>query len=217
LSFLAARSVEVPVGEPRDQSEQVTAHGLAAYFRPRRRDHKDGGAPRAGVAVDGRLAVARGDAGAAILEFARESDLIACRSGQTCPRARPGALLSHALKPWGQPVLIGGSMGTSSFVLTGAPESEAHAFASACHGAGRMMSRHQATRTWVGRQVIDELAARGIVVLSPSACGVAEEAPGAYKDVTAVVDAAEQAGLARKVARLVEVHDLAALPPANGQ
>jgi tRNA-splicing ligase RtcB len=118
------------------------AHGLAAHFRPRRRDHKDGRAPRAGVAVDGRLAVARGDAGAAILEFARESDLIACRSGQTCPRARPGALLSHALKPWGQPVLTGGSMGTSSFVLTGAPESEAHAFASACHGAGRMMSRH---------------------------------------------------------------------------
>jgi tRNA-splicing ligase RtcB len=99
-------------------------------------------------------------------------------------------------------VLIGGSMGTSSFVLTGAPESEAHAFASACHGAGRRMSRHQATRTWVGRQVIDELAARGIIVLSPSARGVAEEAPGAYKDVTAVVDAAEQAGLARKVARL---------------
>jgi tRNA-splicing ligase RtcB len=64
------------------------------------------------------------------------------------------------------------------------------------------MSRHQATRTWVGRQVIDELAARGIIVLSPSARGVAEEAPGAYKDVTAVVDAAEQAGLARKVARL---------------
>jgi tRNA-splicing ligase RtcB len=110
--------------------------------------------------------------------------------------------LPAALKPWGQPVLIGGSMGTGSFVLTGAPESEAHAFASACHGAGRRMSRHQATRTWVGRQVIDELAARGIIVLSPSARGVAEEAPGAYKDVTAVVDAAEQAGLARKVARL---------------
>jgi tRNA-splicing ligase RtcB len=110
--------------------------------------------------------------------------------------------LPEALRPWGQPVLIGGSMGTSSFVLTGASESEAHAFASACHGAGRRMSRHQATRTWAGRQVIDELAARGIIVLSPSARGVAEEAPGAYKDVTAVVDAAEQAGLACKVARL---------------
>src|SRR5690606_9141999 len=69
------------------------------------------------------------------------------------------------------------SMGTSSFVLAGAPESSAQAFASACHGAGRRMSRHEATRTWAGRQVIDELAARGIVVLSPSARGVAEEAP----------------------------------------
>jgi tRNA-splicing ligase RtcB len=110
--------------------------------------------------------------------------------------------LPEALRPWGQPVLIGGSMGTSSFVLVGTPESEAHAFASACHGAGRRMSRHQATRTSAGRQVIDELAARGIIVLSPSARGVAEEAPGAYKDVSAVVDAAEEAGLARKVARL---------------
>jgi tRNA-splicing ligase RtcB len=64
------------------------------------------------------------------------------------------------------------------------------------------MSRHQATRTWAGRKVIEELAARGITVLSPSARGVAEEAPGAYKDVTAVVDSAEHAGLARKVARL---------------
>ena len=111
--------------------------------------------------------------------------------------------LPEPLKPWGQPVLIGGSMGTSSFVLVGTPESEAHAFASACHGAGRRMSRHQATRTWAGRQVIEELAGRGIIVLSPSARGVAEEAPGAYKDVSAVVDAAEEAGLARKVARLV--------------
>jgi tRNA-splicing ligase RtcB len=111
--------------------------------------------------------------------------------------------LPEALKPWGQPVLIGGSMGTSSFVLVGTPESEARAFASACHGAGRRMSRHQATRTWAGRQVIEELADRGIIVLSPSARGVAEEAPGAYKDVSAVVDAAERAGLARKVARLV--------------
>ena len=102
----------------------------------------------------------------------------------------------------GQPVLIGGSMGTSSFVLAGAEQGEARSFSSACHGAGRAMSRHQAFRTWKGRQVTDELAARGILIRSPSSRGVAEEAPGAYKDVTAVVDAAEQAGLARKVARL---------------
>jgi tRNA-splicing ligase RtcB len=65
------------------------------------------------------------------------------------------------------------------------------------------MSHHQALRTWKRRQVIDELAARGIIVRSPSARGVAEEAPGAYKDVGAVVDAADAAGLSRKVARLM--------------
>lgn len=63
------------------------------------------------------------------------------------------------------------------------------------------MSRHQATRTWKGRQLVDELAARGILVRSPSMRGIAEEAPGAYKDVSIVVDAAHEAGLARKVAR----------------
>jgi tRNA-splicing ligase RtcB len=99
-------------------------------------------------------------------------------------------------------VLIGGSMGTSSYVLAGTRESEARAFSSACHGAGRAMSRHQAQRTWKGRQVVDQLAARGILVRSPTSGGVAEEAPGAYKSVDAVVDAADAAGLARKVARL---------------
>jgi tRNA-splicing ligase RtcB len=103
----------------------------------------------------------------------------------------------------GQPVLIGGTMGTESYVLVGTKESERLSFSSSCHGAGRAMSRSQALRTWKGRQVIDELASRGIVVRSPSPRGVAEEAPGAYKDVGAVVDAADAAGLSRKVARLV--------------
>jgi tRNA-splicing ligase RtcB (3'-phosphate/5'-hydroxy nucleic acid ligase) len=106
------------------------------------------------------------------------------------------------LRAAGQPVLIGGSMGTGSYVLAGTRESEARSFSSACHGAGRAMSRHQAYRTWKGRQVIDELAGRGIIIRSPSSRGVAEEAPGAYKDVSAVVDAADAAGLARKVARV---------------
>jgi tRNA-splicing ligase RtcB len=108
----------------------------------------------------------------------------------------------ETLRAVGQPVLIGGSMGTASYVLAGRRESEARSFSSACHGAGRAMSRHQAYRTWKGRQLIDELAARGILIRSPSSRGVAEEAPGAYKDVSAVVDAAEAAGLARKVARV---------------
>jgi len=107
-----------------------------------------------------------------------------------------------SLRTVGQPVLIGGTMGTASYVLAGTRESMSLAFGSACHGAGRSMSRHQATRQWQGREVVRELAARGILIRSPSFRGVAEEAPGAYKDVSEVVEAAERAKLARKVARL---------------
>jgi tRNA-splicing ligase RtcB len=113
--------------------------------------------------------------------------------------------IPEPLRAAGQPVLIGGSMGTGSYVLAGTKASEALAFSSACHGAGRAMSRHQAMKTWSGRKVVDDLAARGILVKSPSMRGIAEEAPDAYKDVTAVVDAADAAGLARKVARLEPV------------
>jgi tRNA-splicing ligase RtcB len=110
--------------------------------------------------------------------------------------------IPEALRDAGQPVLIGGSMGTASYVLAGTRQSEALAFSSACHGAGRAMSRHQAMKTWSGRKVVDDLAARGILIKSPSMRGVAEEAPDAYKDVSAVVDAADAVALARKVARL---------------
>jgi len=110
--------------------------------------------------------------------------------------------LPPAFAATGQPVLIGGTMGTSSYVLVGTSDGLTRSFGSSCHGAGRSMSRHAAVKRWQGRQVIDELAARGILIRSPSPRGVAEEAPGAYKDVTAVVDAADEAGLSRKVARL---------------
>ncbi len=111
--------------------------------------------------------------------------------------------LPAVLAPVGQPVLIGGSMGTESWVLAGMTSPGSRAFSSACHGAGRAMSRHQATRHWSGSELIRELAGRGIVVRSPSMRGIAEEAPGAYKDVGGVVRATEQAGLARRVARLL--------------
>jgi tRNA-splicing ligase RtcB len=113
--------------------------------------------------------------------------------------------LPEALRPFGQPVLIGGSMGTASYVLAGTTESETRAFSSACHGAGRRMSRHKALKLWRGRQVVDDLAERGILVRGHSSRGVAEEAPGAYKDVTEVVNASERAGLARRVAKLVPI------------
>ncbi|MCF7954423.1 MAG: RtcB family protein [Phycisphaerae bacterium] len=103
----------------------------------------------------------------------------------------------------GQPVLIGGTMGTASHILAGTAESESLAFASACHGAGRNMSRRAATKKWQGREMVDKLRREGIIIRSRSMRGVAEESPGAYKDVDAVVDAADKAKLAKKVARLV--------------
>jgi tRNA-splicing ligase RtcB (3'-phosphate/5'-hydroxy nucleic acid ligase) len=124
------------------------------------------------------------------------------RKGATRAFGPGNPAVPTAYRAHGQPVLIGGSMGTASFVLAGSATGEALAFSSACHGAGRSMSRHQATRQWQGRRLVDELAARGVLVRSPSLRGVAEEAPGAYNSVEQVVDVAERAGLARKVARL---------------
>ncbi len=102
-------------------------------------------------------------------------------------------------------MLIGGSMGTYSYVLAGDARSEAQSLSSACHGAGRAMSRHKAAKLWKGHQVQADLAERGIIVKSPSRRGIAEEAPGAYKSVDAVVEVAEKAGLARRVARLTPI------------
>jgi tRNA-splicing ligase RtcB len=131
-----------------------------------------------------------------------KKDLFVHRKGATRAFGPNHPAVPEALRPIGQPVLIGGTMGTASYILIGTPESEGRSFSSSCHGAGRQMSRHQATKQWRGRQLIDELAARGILIRSPSSRGVAEEAPGAYKDVTAVVEVAEKAGLSRRVARL---------------
>ncbi|MBI4505486.1 MAG: RtcB family protein, partial [Chloroflexi bacterium] len=105
-------------------------------------------------------------------------------------------------RPMGQPVIIGGSMGTGSYILVGTAESEQRAFSSASHGAGRAMSRHQALRQWRGREIVDELAKGGVLIRTRSLRGAAEEAPGAYKDVDLVAAATEQAGLARRVALL---------------
>ncbi len=102
----------------------------------------------------------------------------------------------------GQPVFIGGSMGVGSYVLVGTQESEKLAFSSSCHGAGRSMSRTQATRKWKGQEVIEGLRKKGILIRSQSLRGVAEEAPEAYKDLHQVVHAAEISELSRRVAYL---------------
>ncbi|HSR55251.1 MAG TPA: RtcB family protein [Alphaproteobacteria bacterium] len=131
-----------------------------------------------------------------------EKELFVHRKGATRALGPGHPDLPNGLKEVGQPVLIGGSMGTASYILSGTAESEARAFSSSCHGAGRAMSRHAATRRWRGRKLVDDLAAKGVLVRSPSMRGVAEEAPGAYKDVGAVVEAADRAGLSKLVAKL---------------
>jgi len=131
-----------------------------------------------------------------------QRELFVHRKGATRAFGPGHPSLPAELRSVGQPVLIGGSMGTASYVLAGTTSSESRAFSSACHGAGRAMSRRAATRQWRGRALVDQLAERGIIIKSPSLRGVAEEAPQAYKDVSAVVDAADRAGLAAKVARV---------------
>jgi tRNA-splicing ligase RtcB len=103
----------------------------------------------------------------------------------------------------GQPVLIPGSMGTASYVLVGTDEALERSFGSCCHGAGRAMSRHAATRFQPGHEVRRALEERGIVVRGAGNRELAEEAPHAYKDVDRVVEVVHAARLARKVARLV--------------
>jgi tRNA-splicing ligase RtcB len=135
----------------------------------------------------------------------RKKELYIHRKGATRAYGPGHPDLPEAFRGVGQPVLIGGSMGTSSYVLCGTEKGASQAFSSACHGAGRAMSRHQATKQWRGRELVDELARQGIIIRSPSLRGIAEEAPLAYKDAGAVVDAADKAGLAHKIARLEPV------------
>jgi len=133
----------------------------------------------------------------------RTRELFVHRKGATRAFGPGHSELPSSLREIGQPVLIGGTMGTESYILVGTAESERLAFSSACHGAGRAMSRTQAMKRWHGRNVIQELGRQGILIRSRSFRGVAEEAPGAYKDVNDVAEAAEHANLARRVARLV--------------
>lgn len=110
--------------------------------------------------------------------------------------------LPKVYQPVGQPVIIGGSMGTGSYILAGNDPKTNRAFSSASHGAGRTLSRRQALKTWSGKIIIHELQKKGILIRSTSMRGIAEEAPLAYKDVDRIALVSENAGLARRVALL---------------
>jgi len=106
-------------------------------------------------------------------------------------------------REFGQPVIIPGSMGTASYVLVGTADAERLSMGSTAHGAGRLMSRHEALRRFRGEKIKHDLESRGIELKSTSWKGVAEEASGAYKDVDEVVRVSHEAGIGRLVARVV--------------
>jgi tRNA-splicing ligase RtcB len=132
----------------------------------------------------------------------RRRRLLVHRKGATRAFGPGHPDVPEAYRAVGQPVLVGGTMGTASWILAGTATAMQQTFGSACHGAGRHLSRQQSLKKWRGEQVVRELESRGILIRAPSMRGVAEEAPGAYKDVDVVVDSMERAGVSRKVARL---------------
>jgi tRNA-splicing ligase RtcB len=130
------------------------------------------------------------------------SKVIVHRKGATRAFGKDFAELPAEYKVVGQPVIIPGSMGTSSYVMVGAPSAMQKTFGSACHGAGRVMSRHAAKAKQLGRELQNELASEGVIVKAAVVRDLSEEAPYAYKDVDDVVNVIETAGIATKVAQL---------------
>jgi tRNA-splicing ligase RtcB len=132
----------------------------------------------------------------------REVDVCVHRKGATRAFGPGFQELPEEYRQLGQPVLVPGSMGTASWVLVGTEESMMRSFGSTCHGAGRTMSRSKAKKSIWGEDLRKELQSKGIQIRAGSMAGLAEEAPQAYKDVDAVVETVQNAGIASKVARL---------------
>ncbi len=132
----------------------------------------------------------------------REREVVVHRKGATRSFPPGHADVPDDYKSIGQPVLIPGDMGRASFILVGAAGAMEESFGSSCHGAGRLLSRTAARKKAKGRSIVNELALKGIEIRFTGRNTLAEEIPDAYKDVEAVVDVVQMAGLARKVARL---------------
>lgn len=132
----------------------------------------------------------------------KERTLAVHRKGATraFPPGHPE--IPSAYRPVGQPVIIPGDMGTSSYLLKGTEQGMAETFGSCCHGAGRVLSRSAAKKAARGRSISREMEDRGVFVRAAGKLSLAEEMPEAYKDVSQVVDVVHNAGLAGKVARL---------------
>ncbi|MGD8451287.1 MAG: RtcB family protein [Phycisphaerae bacterium] len=132
----------------------------------------------------------------------RQRQLCVHRKGATraLPAGHPD--VPEVYRAVGQPVLVPGDMGRSSWVLVGQPQAMTESFGSCCHGAGRVLSRGAAIRAAKGRSIARELADVGVIAKARGRTGLAEEQPAAYKDVSQVVDVVHRAGISRKVARL---------------
>ena len=132
----------------------------------------------------------------------KKQRLIVHRKGATRAFPKKHPELPDCYRDIGQPVIIPGDMGRVSFVLVGEEKAMKETFGSTCHGAGRLLSRHQAIRQAKGRSIKQEMADRGIIVRAAGRETLAEEMPEAYKNVSNVIDVVHNAGIARKVARL---------------
>lgn len=132
----------------------------------------------------------------------KETEVAVHRKGATRAFPPGSPEIPENYRDVGQPVLIPGSMGTASYILVGTKEGE-QSFYSTCHGAGRTMSRKEATRRISGQEIIKNLESKGIMIKCWSLQGIAEEAPMAYKNINEVVDVVHNAGLSKKVAKLV--------------
>ena len=133
----------------------------------------------------------------------KKKKLIVHRKGATRSFGPGHSELIPIYEKYGQPVIIGGSMETGSYLLAGTKKAEEETFGSTAHGSGRTMSRNQAKHQWRGEQLQRDMEKRGIYVRTTTFSGLAEEAGGAYKDVDAVIMAAEEAGISRRVVKLV--------------
>ena len=132
----------------------------------------------------------------------KEKELLVLRKGSTRAFGPGREEIPRQYRKIGQPVLVGGTMGTSSYILHGTQKGMEETFGSAIHGAGRNMSRVQAKRTWRAENLLKELESKGIIIKGHSLAGVAEEAPGAYKEVKDVVNVMHNSGIALKVVRV---------------
>lgn len=132
-------------------------------------------------------------------------EVLVHRKGATRAFPPGHSALPSELRSLGQPVLIPGSMGTCSYVLVGTEQAMAETFGSCCHGAGRAKSRTQAKRETSADELMKEMKQKGILVKGQSRSGLTEEKPDAYKDVSQVVNVVHDAGIARKVAKLLPI------------